>query len=201
MAVTNEPAGLLGRAREVETLTRLVDATRGAAKAVRWSCAVDPGVGKTALVDHVVDSGAGVRILRAVGVESEMELPFAALHQLCSPVLDRLDGLPEPQRDALHTVFGFRGGSPPDRFLVGLGALSLLAGFGAEQPLLCVVDDAQWLDHASAQTMAFVARRLLADPVGLLFAARTMPAVLCWAPGVGLGGPGAITTRVPCWTR
>ena len=113
-----------------------------------------------------------------------MELPFAALHQLCGPVLDRLDGLPGPQRDALGTVFGLLDGAPPDRFLVGLGALSLLAGLGAEQPVICFVDDAQWLDLASAQTMAFVARRLLADPVGLLFAARERAGLLRRSSGV-----------------
>src|SRR5262245_66377782 len=100
-----------------------------------------------------------------------MELPFAALHQLCSPVLDRLEVLPEPQQAALSTVFGLSHGDPPDRFLVGLGTLSLLAGLGAKQPVMCFIDDAQWLDPASAQTMAFVARRLSADRGILMFAA------------------------------
>ena len=107
-----------------------------------------------------------------MGVESEMELAFAGLHQLCVPLLDRLDRLPGPQRDALRTVFGLAAGPAPDRFLVGLAVLSLLSEAAEERPLLCVVDDAQWLDQASALTLAFVARRLLAEPVGLVFAAR-----------------------------
>jgi DNA-binding CsgD family transcriptional regulator len=160
-----------GRTPEVETLTQLLEAARRDQSGV-LVVRGDPGIGKTALVEHVIAGATGARVLRAVGVESEMELPFAALHQLCSPVLARLDALPEPQRDALTTVFGLSTGGPPDRFLVGLGALSLLAGLGAEQPLVCFVDDAQWLDQASAQTLAFVARRLLADPVALIFASR-----------------------------
>jgi DNA-binding CsgD family transcriptional regulator len=171
MAVRGSPAGLLGREVETEALSRLIEgARRGESGAlVVWG---EPGIGKTALVDHVVESVAGCRVLRAVGVESEMELPFAALHQLCGPVLARVDELPEPQRQALEKIFGLRAGDPPDRFLVGLGTLNLLAALGAEQPLICVVDDAQWLDLASAQTMAFVARRLLADPVVLVVATR-----------------------------
>ena len=105
--------------------------------------------------------------MRALGVESEMELAFAALHQLCAPLLDRLDDLPAPQRDALETVFGIRTGAPPDRFLVGLAVLSLLSDASEERPLLCVVDDAQWLDRASAQVLGFVARRLLAESIVL----------------------------------
>jgi DNA-binding CsgD family transcriptional regulator len=185
--VTSSPAGFLGREREVGILTRLIEAVRHGQSGV-LVVQGDPGVGKTALVDHVVASVSDVRVLRAVGVESEMELPFAALHQLCSPVLDRLGGVPGPQRDALSKVFGLSGGDPPDRFLVGLGALSLLAGLGAEQPLVCFVDDAQWLDQASAQTMAFVARRLLADPVGLVFAARTRPAAFAGFPQLTVDG-------------
>ncbi|MDQ3895845.1 MAG: AAA family ATPase [Actinomycetota bacterium] len=163
--------GLRGRGAEVQLLTRLIESARSGRSGV-VVVRGDPGVGKTALIEHVLASTSNARVLRAAGVESEMELPFAALHQLCSPVLDRLKGLPGPQRDALGKVFGLTGGGPPDRFLVGLGALSLLAGLAADQPLICFVDDAQWLDQASAQTMAFVARRLLADPVVLLFAAR-----------------------------
>ena len=119
-----------------------------------------------------------------------MELPFAALHQLCGPVLERLDLLPGPQRDALGTVFGLRSGDPPDRFLVGLGVLSLIAGLGAEQRLICVVDDVQWLDHASAQTLAFVSRRLLADPVAILFAVARAPGDPGRAPGARAPGAG-----------
>ena len=104
-----------------------------------------------------------VSVLRAVGVESEMELAFATLHQLCLPLLDRLPHLPEPQREALETVFGIRTVAPPDRFLVGLAVLSLLSDVSGERPLLCLVDDAQWLDRASAQVLGFVGRRLLVE--------------------------------------
>jgi predicted ATPase len=110
--------------------------------------------------------------MRAVGVESEMELAFAGLHQLCVPMLGRLDGLPDPQRDALQTAFGLSPGAVPDRFLVGLAVLSLLSDAAEERPLLCVVDDAQWLDRASAQALAFAARRLLAESIVKVFATR-----------------------------
>jgi DNA-binding CsgD family transcriptional regulator len=132
----------------------------------------EPGVGKTALLEYLVESASDLNVVRAAGVESEMELAFASLHQLCGPLLDRLERLPAPQRQALEIVFGLSQGGPPDRFLVGLAVLSLLSEAAEERPLLCVVDDAQWLDHASALTLAFVARRLLAEPVGIVFAAR-----------------------------
>ena len=132
----------------------------------------EAGIGKTALLEHLVASAPDLTVERAVGVESEMELAFASLHQLCQPLLDRLERLPGPQRDALRTVFGLAAGPAPDRFLVGLAVLSLLSEAAEERPLLCVVDDAQWLDQTSALTLAFVARRLLAEPVGLVFAAR-----------------------------
>ena len=132
----------------------------------------EAGVGKTALLDYAIGSASDLRVLRAVGVESEMELAFAALHQLCAPVLDRLERLPLPQRNALLTTFGLRAGVVPGRFLVGLAVLSLLSDVADERPLVCVVDDAQWLDRASAQCVAFVARRLLAESVVMLFATR-----------------------------
>src|SRR6478752_3943506 len=132
----------------------------------------EAGVGKTALLEYLIDSASGLRVLRTVGVESEMELAYASLHQLCAPMLDRVDRLPAPQRDALRVVFQAAEGNPPDGFLVGLAVLSLIADTAEERPLLCVVDDAQWLDRASARTLAFVGRRLLADPVGLVIAAR-----------------------------
>src|SRR5882672_12711265 len=131
----------------------------------------EPGIGKTALLEYAIESASGFRIARAAGVESEMELAFAALHQLCGPMLDRIERLPGPQRDALGVAFGLRAGQAPDRFLVGLAVLNLLSEAAGEQPLLCVVDDAQWLDRASAQVLAFAARRLLAEPVVLIFAA------------------------------
>ena len=132
----------------------------------------EPGIGKTALLEYLVESASDLTIVRAAGVESEMELPFASLHQLCGPLLDRLERLPAPQRQALEIVFGMSPGGPPDRFLVGLAVLSLFSEAAEDRPLLCVVDDAQWLDQASALTLAFVARRLLAEPVGIVFAAR-----------------------------
>jgi DNA-binding CsgD family transcriptional regulator len=180
-------AGWLGRKDEIKVLTGLLDAA-GLGESGVLVVRGDPGIGKTALVEHVVASATDALVLRSVGVESEMELPFAALHQLCSPVLDRLNELPEPQHAALSTVFGLSGADPPDRFLVGLGTLSLLAGLGVNQPVICFVDDAQWLDQASAQTMAFVARRLLADSVVLLFAARERLPLLDGFPELVLDG-------------
>jgi hypothetical protein len=132
----------------------------------------EAGIGKTALLEYLVTSASDLRVVRAVGVESEMELAFASLHQLCAPLLDRIEELPAPQRRALETVFGLSDGTAPDRFLVGLAVLSLFAAEAEQRPLLCVVDDAQWLDRASALTLAFVARRLLAERVGFVFAAR-----------------------------
>src|SRR5262249_24162276 len=132
----------------------------------------EAGVGKTALLDYLQEQASGFRVARAMGVESEMELAFAGLHQLCTPMLSNLAGLPGPQRDALGTVFGLSSGEAPDRLLVGLAALGLLSAVAEELPLACLVDDAQWLDQASAQALAFVARRLLAEPVALVFAVR-----------------------------
>src|SRR5712692_2068597 len=132
----------------------------------------EPGIGKTALLGYAADTAPDFRVARAEGVESEMELAFAALHQLCGRMLDRLDQLPAPQRDALGVAFGLRTGSAPDRFLVGLAVLGLLSEVAADQPLLCLVDDAQWLDQASAQALAFTARRLDAEAVALLFGTR-----------------------------
>ena len=132
----------------------------------------EAGVGKTALLQYVAEAATDMRVVRAAGAESEMELAFAGLHLLCAPLLDRLDRLPVPQRDALGVAFGLREGAAPDRFMVGLAVLTLLSEVAEERPLLCLVDDAQWLDQASAQVLAFAARRLLAEPVGLVFAAR-----------------------------
>ncbi len=133
----------------------------------------EAGIGKTALLQYLLDNADGYRVSRAAGVESEMELAFASLHQFCTPLLDQLDRLPLPQRTALDTTFGLAAGPPPDRFVVGLGVLNLLSYAAEEQPLLCVIDDAQWLDQASAQTLEFVARRLRAEPVAMVFALRT----------------------------
>src|SRR4051794_13412933 len=132
----------------------------------------EAGVGKPALFRYLREAAAALEVARAVGVESEMELAFAGLHQLCAPMFEHLERLPAPQREGLKIVFGLSEGPAPDRFLVGLGVLSLLSEAAGERPLLCVVDDAQWLDRTSAHTLAFAARGLLAEPVGLVFAAR-----------------------------
>jgi DNA-binding CsgD family transcriptional regulator len=169
--VTAPGSGLLGRRRECETLDHLVKTVRAGQSAVLVVHG-EAGVGKSALLAYLMERVPGCRIARAVGVESEMELPFAGLHQLCAPMLDHLDRLPAPQRDALATAFGLSAGDPPDRFLVALAVLSLLSEVADDQPLVCAVDEAQWLDRASAQTLSFVARRLLAEAIGLVFAVR-----------------------------
>jgi DNA-binding CsgD family transcriptional regulator len=163
--------GLLGRRAETAALDQMIVAVRDGESRV-LVVRGDAGVGKSALLDHLASSTRNVRVLRAVGVESEMELAFATLHQLCMPLLDRLSHLPDPQREALQTVFGVRAGTPPDRFLVGLAVLSLMSDVSEERPLLCVIDDAQWLDRASAQVLGFVARRLLAESIALVFGTR-----------------------------
>ncbi|MEA2242294.1 MAG: hypothetical protein QOD24_1850, partial [Solirubrobacteraceae bacterium] len=132
----------------------------------------EAGVGKTALLEFAGERASGFRVARAAGVESEMELAFAGLQQLCAPMLARLDHLPRPQRDALRLAFALSEGAPPARFLVALAVLSLLSDVAEERPLVCLVDDVQWLDRASAQALAFVARRLLAESIALVFAVR-----------------------------
>ncbi|WP_028636871.1 ATP-binding protein [Nocardioides sp. URHA0032] len=165
------PGALLGRRRECAALDDLVTGVKGGASAAVVLHG-DAGIGKSALLDHVRDTADGCRVARASGVEAEVELAFGGLHQLCAPFLDRFDRLPGPQRMALETAFGLSAGTPPDRFLVGLAVLTVLAGVAEEQPLVCLVDDAQWLDQVSAQTLAFVARRLHAERVLLVFAMR-----------------------------
>ena len=146
------------------------------------------GIGKTALLNYVAASAADMRLLRATGVESEMELAFASLHQLCAPLLEAVERLPSPQRHALEVAFGLNEGPAPDRFLVGLAVLTLLSEAADERPLLCVIDDAHWLDEVSARILAFVARRLLAEPVGLLFASRVTAADLAGLPELEILG-------------
>jgi DNA-binding CsgD family transcriptional regulator len=166
------PGGRLrGRANECALLDDLVWAIRrGESRSLVLRG--EAGIGKTALLEYLIASAPDATVVRAVGVQSDMELAFASLHQLCGPLLDRLEGLPAPQRQAMEIVFGLSAGDAPDRFLVGLAVLSLFAEAAEQRPLLCVVDDAQWLDQASALTLAFVARRLLAEPVAIVFAAR-----------------------------
>src|SRR5215470_5398717 len=180
---------LLGRRGECVALDQLVASVRaGPSRALVLRG--EAGVGKSALLGYLVQHASGCGIARAAGVESEMELAYAGLQQLCAPFLDRLERLPGPQRDALGTAFGLRDGGAPDRFLVGLAVLSLLSDIAERRPLVCVVDDAQWLDAASAQALAFVARRLGAESVGLMFAVREPSAErhLDGLPELAVGG-------------
>ncbi|MHA5053887.1 helix-turn-helix transcriptional regulator [Streptomyces sp. SD15] len=171
MARSGSGTGFLGRQNECQALDDLLAGARGGRSGV-LVLRGEAGIGKTELLKYLLDRATGCRIVRAAGVQSEMELSYAGLHQLCAPLLAGLDGLPEPQRDAIGTAFGLRGGDAPDRFLVGLATLSLLADAGGNQPLVCLIDDAQWLDRVSAQALEFVARRLLAESVVLVFAVR-----------------------------
>ncbi|MFD6291506.1 LuxR C-terminal-related transcriptional regulator [Streptomyces sp. NPDC060205] len=185
MASSAPLRGLRGRRAECEVLAEVLAGARtgqGQVLVLRG----EAGVGKSALVDQLVGSAVGCRILRAVGVESEMELAYAGLHQLCVPLMGGLDHIPVPQRDALSVAFGLSAGSAPDRFLVGLAVLSLLAEASEEQPVVCVVDDAQWLDQVSAQTLSFVARRLLAERMALVFAVRASASAAAGDPFEGL---------------
>jgi DNA-binding CsgD family transcriptional regulator/tetratricopeptide (TPR) repeat protein len=167
--VATPARGFLGRASERGALDRLLANVRGGQSGVLVICG-EAGIGKTALVRHAAERAAGFRVAQIAGVEAEMELPFAGVHQLCALMLDRLDALPEPQRSALSVALGVAPGYTPDRFLVGLAVLSLLSTVAEERPLLCVVDDAHWLDGASGQVLGFVARRLLAESVAMVFA-------------------------------
>ncbi|HYB30044.1 MAG TPA: AAA family ATPase [Solirubrobacteraceae bacterium] len=185
----HERTVLAGRGTECATLDQLLAEAylgRSSVMVLRG----EPGIGKTALLDYAAERGEGCRVLRAVGAEWEMELPFAGLHQLCVGLLDGRERLPAPQRDALATAFGLSSGAQPDRFLVGLGVLSLLSDAADEHPVVCLVDDVQWLDRSSAQVLAFVARRLAAESVVLLFAEREVGGLkeLAGLPALQLGG-------------
>src|SRR6202163_1996125 len=166
------PRGRLrGRSRELERLGGLltgVRSGRSGALVVRG----EAGIGKTALLEQLVEEASGCVVARATGVQADMELPFAGLQQLFGSMLGPLERLPDPQRDAVEVAFGLRSGPAPDRFEVGLAMLGLLAEVAEQEPLVCIIDDAQWLDHASALTLAFVARRLMAESVALVFAVR-----------------------------
>jgi DNA-binding CsgD family transcriptional regulator len=169
---SHDPGRVLrGRQDECDVIDRLLKEVRTGQSQV-LVVRGEAGVGKSALLEYVIQSASGCRVSRAAGIEYEMELAYAGLHQLCAPILDLRERLPAPQRDALETAFGLSAKPTPDRFVVGLAVLGLLSEAAEEQPLICVIDDAQWLDRASALTIAFVARRLLAESVGLVFAVR-----------------------------
>jgi len=192
--VRGRATGLTGRRSETDVLDELVEAVRAGesrALVVRG----EPGVGKTALFEYVAEQASGCRVVRAAGVQSEMELAFAGLHQLLGPMLDHLERLPAPQSDALRTAFGVSPGSAPDRFFIGLAVLSLLSDVAEAQPLICLVDDEQWLDRASAQALGFVARRLEAESVGLVFAARGTGDELAGLPELVVEGLGEDDAR------
>jgi hypothetical protein len=182
-------AVLCGREAECASLDRLLGEAREGQSAV-LVLRGEPGIGKSALLAYAAERGDGCRVLRAVGVEWEMELPFAAVHQLCAGLLERRGRLPAPQGEALATAFGLSRGPAPDRFLVGLAVLGLMSDAAEARPLVCVVDDVQWLDRSSAQALAFVARRLVAESVVLLFAEREPSRVqeLAGMPELRVGG-------------
>ncbi|WP_329529245.1 AAA family ATPase [Streptomyces sp. NBC_01462] len=196
MSRSDHVTGLRGRRSERASLEQLVASVREGQSRV-LVLRGEAGIGKTALLEYLASHSSGYRIARAAGVESEMELPFAGLHQLCAPFLDRLDRLPAPQRNALGTAFGLMHGDPPDRFLIGLAALSLLSDVAEERPLLCLVDDAHWLDQTSVHTLAFVARRLFAESVALVLATRTTAEdqVLRQLPEMQVSGLGEADSR------
>jgi hypothetical protein len=163
---------LRGRRREGHAFYRLLENVR-AGQSQALVLRGESGVGKSALLEYLAEGMSECRVVRAAGVESEMELAYAGLHQLCAPLFDLLERLPAPQRDVLATVFGLNAGPAPDPFLIGLATLTLLAAFAEEQPLVCIVDDAQWLDQASEHILGFVARRLLAGRVAIVCASRS----------------------------
>jgi DNA-binding CsgD family transcriptional regulator len=180
-------AELVGRRAECAAFDQLIRTVRSG-QSRTLVVHGEPGVGKTALLEYVAVQALGCRVVRGGGVQSEMELAFAGLHQLCAPLLGGADDLPAPQRDALHTAFGISTGPPPDVFLVGLAVLSLLSDVAADRPLICLVDDQQWLDRASARVLAFVGRRLGEESVGLVFATRTPGGDLAGLPDLPVGG-------------
>ena len=228
MSASLGPA-FVGRTSEREVLDGLLTRVRGGESEV-LVIRGEAGIGKTALLRYAARQASGFRVAELTGVEAEMELPFAGIHQLCATMLDRLDALPAPQRDALSVALGLAAGEVPDRFLVGLAVLSLLAAVAEERPLLCLVEDAQWLDAASSQILGLVARRVRAESVAIVVAvrepcrrARLRRSVraaprraagagcprACWASVVTAGSTAASVTgssprpggtRLPCWS-
>ena len=180
--VTGLPGGQLhGRQREREVLERLLAAARGGDGGVLVVYG-EPGVGKTALVEYAAESAHGFRVARALGVEGRWSCRSRRCSRCAHPFLEFTDRLPQPQREALAVAFGLSAGPPASPFLVGLAVLGLLSEAAEERPLLCVVDDAQWLDRASARALTFVARRLLAERIALLFATRELGEALAGFP-------------------
>jgi predicted ATPase len=185
---------LCGRDSECETLRGLISTVRTGSSQV-LVLRGEAGVGKTALLEHLSGLASGFRCGQVAGVQSDMELAFAGLQQLCAPLMDHVDELPEPQRVALNVAFGRGVGTTPDRFLVGLAVLSLIAAAAHDQPLLFLIEDAQWLDQVSVQTLGFVARRLLAEPVAMVFAVRDRPDVLAGLPELTIKGLSDVDAR------
>ena len=185
---------LVGRERELASLQALLATVRGGSSGALLVHG-EPGVGKSALLEQLIASASGFQVVRAVGVEGEVDLPYAGLHQLCRSMLDAIGVLPEPQRDALRVAFGLSAGEAPDRYLVGLAALSLMSEVAGTEPLLCVVDDVQWLDPETTRALAFVARRLGADSVGLVFATREVVEELDGVPELQIDGLSAADSR------
>ncbi|WP_031517444.1 ATP-binding protein [Streptomyces sp. NRRL F-5123] len=185
---------MVGRLRECAALDDLLAGLRDGGSRV-LVVRGEAGIGKSVLLEHVAARASGVKVTWAHGIEADMELPYASLHQLCAPFLDELDELPEPQRDALRVAFGMAAGDPPDRFLVGLAVLTLLTRASETRPVLVLVDDAQWLDQVSLQTLEFVARRLLAEAVAITFAVRDPEgqAALTGLPALHIGGLDAVS--------
>src|SRR3954465_10181264 len=188
MAVQRPPA-FLGRSEERDVLDRLLETARGGQSAV-LVIRGEAGIGKTALVRYAFEQADGFRVAQIAGVEAEMELPFAGLHRLCAPMLGQLDALPDPQQNALRVSFGLSSGDAPDRFLVALAALTLFAEVAEQQPLLCLVDDAQWLDGATSQVLGFIPGRLPAKSVAIGFPVRepSDERELADLPELSLGG-------------
>jgi DNA-binding CsgD family transcriptional regulator len=187
---------LVGRRTECRQLDELLERVQTGASqtlVIRG----EAGIGKSALLEYLIGQASGYRVVRAAGIQAEAELAFAGLHQLCIPLLSRLEGIPGPQHEALGTAFGLRVGPAPDPFMLGLAVLSLLAESATERPLVCMIDDAQWLDRASAQALGFVASRLGAESVGLVFAVREPADEQPFAglPQLALGGLGPDEAR------
>ena len=187
MSANREPLRLYGRRAECESLARLVGGVRGGGSAA-LVVQGEPGTGKTALLDFTAGLDTSLHVVRTAGAESETELAFGGLHRLCGTMLDLLGRLPDPQREAVEIAFGLRAGTGPDRFLVGLAVLGLLAESAADHPLICVIDEAHWLDQASRQALGFAARRLTTEPLLVLFAAPEPITELADLPTMALGG-------------